>query len=303
VIHAPVMVREVVAALVTRTDGRYVDGTVGDGGHARAILDATQPSSQFLGLDRDPQALRSAGEALAAYEGRVHLAQSDFSALAEILPEFGWERVDGILLDLGLRSSALDDAERGFSFQLDGPLDMRFDPRQGTPAGELLRRIDARRLEALLAAGTTRASPRAIARAILDWRRSERLERTGDLVACLRRGLRRRATPKLLSSVFATLRMEVNRELASLDHALATMPGLLGTGGVLCVLSYQSQEDRRIKQLRRTVFRDPATRERFRLMPLGAQPQRATPEEIRQNRRARSARLRALQRIPETSAS
>ncbi len=297
------MVREVVAVLVTRADGRYVDGTVGDGGHAQAILDATQSSSQLLGLDRDPEALRAAGEALATYGERVHLVQSDFANLADVLPQLGWERVDGILLDLGLRSSALDDAQRGFSFQLDGPLDMRFDPWEGTPARELLRRINPSRLEQLLAAGTTRASPRAIARAILAWRRQERLERTSDLVACLRRGLGRRATPKLLSSVFAAVRMEVNRELAGLDRALATMPEILGTGGILCVLSYQSQEDRRIKQLRRTPFRDPRTGERFRLIPLEKRPQQALPEEVRRNRRARSARLRAFQRVPETPAS
>jgi 16S rRNA (cytosine1402-N4)-methyltransferase len=290
------MVGEVVGALVTDRAGRYVDGTVGEGGHARTLLEATGPHGQLLGIDRDREALRSAGERLAAFGARVQLLHGDFADLSEIAPRIGWDRVDGILLDLGLRSGALDDPGRGFAFGLSGPLDMRFDRDRGETAAHLLARLRPDELAGLLAEGTTRASPRAIARAILECRRRARLERTEDLVRCLRAALGRRATPKLLSSVFATLRMAVNDELADLDRALATVPGLLRTGGVLCVLAYQSQEDRRVKNLRRLSFVDPRSGEAFRLVPLWPKPQYPSPEELRRNRRARSARLRALRR-------
>ncbi len=290
------MVREVVGALVSDRAGRFVDGTLGEGGHARAILEATHPHGRLLGLDRDPDALRIAGECLAPYGDRAQLEQGDFRDLAEILERIGWDRVDGVLLDLGLRSGALDVADRGFAFGLGGPLDMRFDPGQGESAADLLARLRMEELSALFAEGTSRANPHAIARAIVECRRRRPIERTDDLVRCLRGALGRWATPKLLSSVFSTLRMAVNTELAALDRALETVPALLTTGGVLCVLAYQSQEDRRVKLLRRSSFVDPRSGEPFRMAPLWPRPLRPSLEEIRRNRRSRSARLRALRR-------
>ncbi|MFH1143128.1 MAG: 16S rRNA (cytosine(1402)-N(4))-methyltransferase RsmH [Candidatus Eisenbacteria bacterium] len=297
-IHEPVMVAEVLGALVTDRAGRYIDGTVGEGGHAGALLTATEPSARLLGLDRDPEALRIAGRQLAPFGERVRLEQADFADLSEIAPRIGWERADGILLDLGLRSGALDEPERGFAFSLSGPLDMRFDPGRGESAADLLARIRPDALQTLFEQGTTRASPRAIARAIVAYRRGRRIARTEDLVACLRAALGRRATPKLLSSVFATLRMAVNAELADLERAMSTLPGLLKTGGVLCVLAYQSQEDRRVKALVRTSFVDARTQEPFRMVPLWPKPLGPSPAETRINRRARSAKLRALRRTP-----
>jgi 16S rRNA (cytosine1402-N4)-methyltransferase len=295
------MLAETVAALVTDRSGCYVDGTVGEGGHARAILDALEPAGQVLGLDRDPSAIDASRAALAPYGARARLQQSRFSALPEVLTALGWTEVDGIVLDLGLRSDALDDAGRGFSFQADGPLDMRFDPTTGQSAAELLRRMRPEQLRGLLEAGTTRARPETLARAILEARRRGALQRTGELVACLRAGLGRRATPKLLSSVFATLRMAVNEELEELDRALATMPALLKTGGVLCVLAYQSQEDRRVKGLGRAECVDPASGRRFRMVPLWKGPRRPSPAETARNPRARSACLRAFRRSPLTA--
>jgi len=261
------MLREVIAALLTDRAGRYVDGTVGEGGHARGILEALGPDGRLLGLDRDPTAIAAAREALASFGDRVQVQQARFSQLAELLPTLGWPEVDGILLDLGLRSNALDDPSRGFSFQADGPLDMRFDPT---------------------------------GRAILEARRRGVLQRTGDLVAGLRAALGRRATPKLLSSVFATLRMAVNEELEELDRALATMPALLKTGGVLCVLAYQSQEDRRVKGLSKTPCVAPAMGRPFRMAPLWKGPLRPSAAETARNPRGRSAHLRAFRRLPPT---
>lgn len=301
--HEPVMVREVVAALAGEAAGRYVDGTLGEGGHARALLETLGAEARLLGLDRDPGAVQAAREALSAYGPRAQVLHGRFAQLAEHLTLLGWPAVDGILLDLGLRSDALDDPERGFSYRTDGPLDMRFDPTHGRSAAELLRRMPPDRLLHLLEAGTTRADPRAITRVILDARRRDALRSTGDLVACLRGGLGRRTTPKLLASVFATLRMAVNEELEELDRALATMPALLKTGGVLCVIAYQSQEDRRAKGLGRAECVDPTTGRCFRMLPLWHGPRRPSAAEAASNSRARSARLRAFRRSPPTDAS
>jgi 16S rRNA (cytosine1402-N4)-methyltransferase len=293
------MAAEVVAALTTPLGGRYADLTLGDGGHAHAILEAPAPSGCLLGLDRDAQAIAAARANLAAFAGRVHFAQADFTQLRDHLATLDWEALDGVLLDLGLRSSALDDPERGFSFRVEGPLDMRFDPTRGETAAELLARIRPDALVTLLADGTTRADPRRIARGILEWRRRRPLRRTTDLTECLRASLGRRATPKLFASVFATVRMAVNGELEALERVLDEIPLVLKPGGVLCVLAYQSQEDRRVKQLRRRTFHDPASGEEIRLALLWDPPRRATREEARRNSRARSARLRAFRRISD----
>jgi len=289
---------ETLAALVTDRAGTYIDGTVGDGGHARLILEATAPAGRLIGFDRDATALATARVRLAPYGERVTLIQDDFAHLAVHWEARGREPFAGVLLDLGLRSSALDDAGRGFSYRAAGPLDMRFDPRRGETAAEFLARVSESELIALLETGTTRASPRRIARGILAWRRSHSLQSTHDLVACLRATCGRRADAKLLGSVFATLRMAVNDELGALDRALAAIPALLRRGGVLCVIAYQSQEDRRVKLLARAELTDPTTGEAIDLEPLWRRPLRPDPQECRRNPRARSARLRALRRRP-----
>jgi len=298
VAHHPVMVSEVVDDLVTDPNGRFVDATVGEAGHARAILRVLGPDGCLLCLDWDPEAIAAAREALAAQGNRVRLICGNFGRLAELLPKEGWERIDGILVDLGLRSTALDDPERGFSYRLDGPLDMRFDRSRGVTAADLLARMRPETLVQVLECGTTRANPRTLSRAILNWRRERGLRTTGDLLRCLRASMGRRATNKLFASVFAALRMATNAEIEELERALATMPALLKTGGVLCVISYQSQEDARAKALGKAILRDPNSGEAFRMEPRYAKPLRPSPEEVRANPRARSARLRTFVRSP-----
>jgi 16S rRNA (cytosine1402-N4)-methyltransferase len=292
------MVAETAAALVAAPNGRYVDGTVGEGGHARALMHLLGPDARLLGLDWDPDAVESARRALAKWGERVRVVQAHFACLGDVLSAERWNRVDGILLDLGLRSTALDDLERGFSFRLDGPLDMRFDRGRGETAADFLARIKVPELERLIAQGTTRASPRRIASAIAAGREARGLRTTGDLVRCLRASLGRRATTKLISSVFATVRMAVNRELDELDRVLVEAPQRLVGEGVLCVIAYQSQEDARVKAVGRSMFRDSATGETFRMEPRYAKPLRPSDEEVRVNPRARSARLRAFVRRP-----
>jgi len=290
------MVSEVVTSMVTDPDGLYVDGTVGEGGHAGRLLEVLGPEGRVIGIDRDPEALAVAGKTLAGWGARVRLLPGNFRELPNLVGDHAGE-ISGILLDLGLRSSALDDPARGFAFQSDGPLDMRFNPAVGESASQLLRRIREAELVRILEGGTTRAHPRRLARAMLTWRRRQPLQTTGDLTRCLRESLGRRATPKLLSSVFSALRMEVNAELEDLDRAMCELPGLLRTGGVLCVIAYQSQEDRRVKALRRATPTDPRSGGPIRMEPLQRKPLRPTDSECRRNRRARSARLRAYRRV------
>jgi 16S rRNA (cytosine1402-N4)-methyltransferase len=297
------MAAEVLDLLVTDPDGLYVDGTLGEAGHAGLILDRLSAAGRLFGVDRDPQALRSAALNLGSRAERARLIHGNFRDLAALLPADVRGRLSGVLLDLGLRSTALDDPERGFTFQADGPLDMRFDPSVGESAAELLASLSQGDLTRIFAEGTTRADPRRLARAVVAWRDERRLATTGDLVRCLRSALGRWATPKLLASVFSAVRMEVNHELGDLEAALRIVPTLLETGGVLCVLAYQSQEDRRVKALRRATFTDPATAAPFVMESLTRRPLRPSCDEARRNRRARSARLRAFRRGPATSAS
>ena len=295
------MVSEVVAALVSDPEGSYVDATAGEAGHSRAILDALGSGGRLLCVDRDPAAAAAARDALSDYGERVRVLQSNFAALAELMAREGWGRADGIFLDLGLRSTALDEAERGFSFRQDGPLDMRFDPTRGETAADLLAGIEPVELARILAEGTSRANPHRLARAILQWRDRHGLRTTGDLTRCLRRSLGRRASPKLLASVYAALRMATNAEIEELEEALRTMPALLETGGVLCVICYQSQEDVRVKALGRAMLQDPRSGAAYRMKPRFAKPLRPSDEETQANPRARSARLRVLRRVPVTT--
>jgi len=297
------MVTEVIAALVIDSDGWYADGTLGGGGHTRSILEAVGPAGHVFGVDRDPSALTEATRNLADKMTQIELALGNFRDLPELLPPELHGHLSGILLDLGLRSTALDEPDRGFSFQADGPLDMRFNPLRGESAADLLRRIKEADLANLLAEGQSRSDPRKMARDIVRWRREKPLRTTGDLVACLKSSLGRWANPKLLSAVFSAIRMRVNKELDDLEQSMDRLPGLLRLGGILCVLSYQSLEDRRVKSLRRTPLRDPVSGESFLMEPLTKKPIFPTPEEARINRRARSARLRAFRRVRSTKAT
>jgi len=297
------MAAEALDLLVHDPAGLYVDGTLGEAGHASLILDRLTAGGFLFGVDRDPQALRSAALKLGSRAERARLIHGNFRDLAPLLPAEVHGRLSGVLLDLGLRSDALDDPARGFTFQADGPLDMRFDPSVGESAAELLARLSLADLTRIFEEGTTRADPRRLARAVVAWRKERKLATTGDLVRCLRSALGRWTTPKLLASVFSAVRMEVNHELSDLEEALRIVPTLLRTGGVLCVLSYQSQEDRRVKALRRAVFTDPTTGTSFAMESLTRRPLGPSRDEARRNRRARSARLRAFRRMAATTAS
>jgi 16S rRNA (cytosine1402-N4)-methyltransferase len=286
--HVPVLVRETLELLAVRPGGLWVDGTVGLGGHAEALLRASAPDGRLLGLDKDGETLERARQRLLPFGNRARLEPADFREIAERL---GGDRADGILLDLGVSSAQLGEAERGFSFQAEGPLDMRMDRSRGETAADLVNRMRERDLADLIHEyGEERAS-RRIARAIVRARETEPIRTTTRLAEVVRRATPRSRRPGLhpATRTFQALRIRVNRELDGLGAAFERAAGCLQPGGRLAVIAFHSLEDRAAKE----AFRSLAVRG-FRV--LTRKPVRPAEPEIRANPRARSARLRALVR-------
>jgi len=286
-----VLVDEVAFVLRPRGEGWVIDGTVGMGGHAEAILRVSDASVSLLGLDVDPEALARAAARLAPFGDRVALARSSFRDLERAAAAQGIERVRAILLDLGLSSWQLEESGRGFSFQGDEPLDMRLDPSAGQGAAELVNRLPEAELARIIFEYGEEPHARRIARAIV---RRRPLARTGDLVAAVRSAVPRAAWPRRLhvaTRTFQALRMAVNDEPGALRGALAQAPALLAAGGRLGVISFHSGEDRIVKQTFRAL--EPAG-----FAELEPSPRQPTDDEVRANPRARSAKLRVLERLP-----
>ena len=291
-LHQPVLRDTVLRWLAPRSGGRYLDCTFGRGGHAEAILEA-DPGALVLGLDKDPEAAPAA-DALAAREPRFRFLPADFAELGPALDEAGWDRVDGILLDLGLSSPQLETPERGFALRHEGPLDMRYDPSSGETAAELLDRLDEREIADLLFGIGERRS-RAIARRIAARRP---LSTTGDLRAAVIAAVGpRRGRIDPATRTFLAVRSAVNREPQALAAALHEAPGRLGKEGVLAVISYHSGEDRPVKH----AFRRLAAQSEFELGT--RRPIRPDQDELRANRRSRSACLRILRRVATSGPS
>jgi 16S rRNA (cytosine1402-N4)-methyltransferase len=305
--HLPVMVEETVEALAPSPGSLQIDATVGSGGHAERILEASTPDGRLVGLDADRAAIARAGRRLARFGQRVTLRQANFGDIAAAAPAAGADAADGVLFDLGLSSDQLAALERGFSFRSDAPLDMRFDPSRGVPASELLATLDADELAAIFQRYGEEPFARRIARAIVTERSDARtLTGTGlaELVERVTpRGARRRIHPA--TRVFQALRIAVNGELDALQRGLAGAVDLLRPGGRLVVISYHSLEDRIVKRFiaaeRRGCTCAPelpvcVCGRQPRLRPVGKQPRRPSPEETYANPRSRSARLRAAER-------
>ncbi len=284
------LVDEVVFLLRPRDEGWVIDGTVGMGGHAEAILSASGSSVRLLGLDTDPAALAQARERLTPFGDRVALAHSSFGRLGDAAAERGVDRARSILLDLGVSSWQLEQSGRGFSFLGDEPLDMRLDPSSGEPAGRLLNRLPEAELARIIFEYGEEPHARRIARAIV---RRRPLARTGDLVASVRGAVPRPAWPRRLhvaTRTFQAIRMAVNDEPGALRNALAQSHGLLTAGGRLGVISFHSGEDRIVKQTFRAL--EPAG-----FAELEPSPRKPSDDEVRANPRARSAKLRVLERL------
>ena len=309
--HVPVLIDEVVAMLAPAAGSQHVDATLGGGGHAERILQASDPDGRLLGLDADEAAIARVRARLAPRFGtRLQLRQANFRDLADIAPQEGFPEIDGCLFDLGLSSFQLADAGRGFGIRTGGPLDMRFDTTRGVPAADLLATLDTDELVALLRRYGEEPFAGRIARAIVETRRTAPIRTAEELAAVVARVApsrapgRRRIHPA--TRVFQALRIAVNEELESLQAGLAAAVDLLRPGGRLVVLSYHSLEDRIVKRFlqaeRRGCTCPPEApvcvcgkQPRLRLLsPKGLVP---TPAEITANPRARSARLRAAERI------
>jgi 16S rRNA (cytosine1402-N4)-methyltransferase len=302
--HIPVLFQAVLDGLQARPGGRYIDATVGGGGHAAGILAASSPDGYLLGLDRDPAAVEAANAQLVSYGGRVVLVHRSFSRLAETAGTHRFIPADGLLFDLGLSSLQLADPTRGFAFSVDGPLDMRFDPQAGGPtAADLLNALSAEELAGILYRYGEERQSRRIAEAIVAARP---LDTTRELVAAIEQVVGRRGRIHPATRTFQALRIAVNDELAALEAALPQAVEVLAPGGRLAVISFHSLEDRLVKRFMRRESREcvcppeaPVCTcgHRATLRLVSRKPIRPTAEEIAANPRARSARLRVAERI------
>ncbi len=293
------MVEEVLQFLDCRPDRIYVDATVGNGGHARRILEKSSPTGRVIGLDWDAAAIDRAREALAPFGNRFQLVQSNFRDLKEVLDSLSIQAVDGILADLGLSSDQLEDPERGFSFQKDAPLDMRMDLRRGLMAGDLIQHSSGEEMARILREFGEERWANRIAKAIIRRRRLGPLRTTGELVEVIRKSVpayRSRIHPA--TRTFQALRIAVNEELDNLESFLKTCPDLLNPGGRIAIISFHSLEERIVKSF----FRQRAKREKGRTAPfllVTRKPLVPSAAEIRSNPRARSAKLRVMEKISE----
>ncbi len=305
-VHCSVMLKEVVEALKPTTNGWYVDGTLGGGGHAEAILEASGPDGILFGCDRDERALSATSERLARFGDRVTLSQGNFTELPRWVQA---EACDGVILDLGTSSPQLDQAERGFSFQQEGPLDMRMDLQQKKTAATITNSYEEKELANLFWEFGGERESRKIARAIVETRASGLIRTTIQLAAVVEKAKPRRgAKTHPATQVFQALRMEVNDELGSLRSGLTGVWSLLKVGGHLAVITFHSLEDRVVKDFGRRLERDYVTSgdvdvPELRIpKPIEArwlQRKAVTPspEELIKNPRSRSAQLRVLTKL------
>ena len=301
--HEPVLYHEIIHALQPKNAGQYVDGTLGAGGHARGILEASAPDGLLLGLDVDPQALALARENLAPYGERAHLIHSSYDLLDDVLQEIGWNAVDGILVDLGLSSMQLDTPERGFSFQQDAPLDMRFDPASPTSAADLVNTLSQDDLADLIYRyGEERAS-RRIAQAIV---KARPLQTTRQLAAVIEAIMPRKGHIHPATQTFQALRIAVNEELDRVKNVLPQAVAALKSGGRLAVISFHSLEDRIVKEYFRRESKDClcppkqpvcTCRHKATLKEISRKPIIPGEAEITANPRARSAKLRIVEKL------
>ena len=297
--HLPALVEEVAFLLRPRRGGWVVDATVGMGGHAEALLERSVAETRLLGIDADPLSLARARERLDRFGARVVLRQGNFRRLAEIAREAGVTEAEAVLLDLGVSSYQLEASGRGFSFQREEPLDMRLDPSEGPTAAELLRRLPEAELARVLSEYGEEPHARRIARAIVARRRRTPLATTRDLVAVVKAAVPRRAWPRrthVATRTFQALRIAVNDELRALAEALPQAARLLAPGGRLGVISFHSGEDRIVKQAFRAMARGPYA-------VLTPRPITPTRDELSANPRARSAKLRVIERVEAVDAA
>ncbi len=304
--HVPVLLSETLDLLVTNPAGIYIDGTLGRGGHAAEILKRLSPDGRLIGFDRDAEAIERTAETLKAFGEQIRRIHGNFADMKELCKPIGVTDVDGVLLDLGVSSPQLDVAERGFSFNRDGPLDMRMDQTQGRSAADWVNEEDEKTLADVIYRFGEERDSRRIARAIVRTGEDHRIERTLELAEIVEKAKGGRRGPiHPATKTFQALRMAVNTELENLEAGLETGLSMLREGGRMAVITFHSLEDRMVKQCfkRHTVkreslqqggerlnFEEPAVR------LINRKPLTATKQECSDNPRARSAKLRVVER-------
>jgi len=304
--HVPVLLNETLDLLVVNPAGTYIDGTLGRGGHATEILKRLSPEGRLIGLDRDAEAIERTAETLKEFGEQAKRIHGNFADMKELCGQIGVTEVDGVLLDLGVSSPQLDVAGRGFSFSKDGPLDMRMDQTKGRSAADWVNEEDEETLANVIYRFGEERKSRRIARAIAEARKTGRIERTLELAAVVEKAVGgRRGPTHPATKTFQALRMAVNAELESLEAGLEAGLSMVREGGRMAVITFHSLEDRMVKKCfkRHTVqreslqqggeklkFEEPAVR------LINRKPLTATKQELIDNSRARSAKLRVVER-------
>jgi len=307
--HVPVLLEEVLDQLQPKPGGVYVDGTLGGGGHSAAILERMQGQGLLVGIDRDRDALQAAGARLQAFES-FRAIHGNFHDMAQLLAPLDLEAVDGILLDLGVSSHQLDEADRGFSYHMDAPLDMRMDRSQELTAADLVNTLDAEALARIFRDFGEEKWAARIAKILCEHRERKPLQTTGDLVAvidaAIPKKVREASEGHPARRSFQALRIAVNDELSPLNQALADAVDLLRPGGRLCVITFHSLEDRIVKQTFARLCRPCTCPPQFPVCVCGKKPLIRLPQrhalapgaqELSDNPRSRSAKLRVAERL------
>ena len=302
--HQPVLYQQILDYLKPASPGKFVDATVGAGGHAAGILAACAPDGQLLGLDVDEQAVELARRKTAGFGSRAIIKRTSYTSLRQQLEELGWENVEGILLDLGVSSMQLDNAQRGFSFLKEAPLDMRFDNSQQLTAGELVNGLSQKELARIIREFGEEPHANQIAAAIVRNRPIHTTTELAALIAAVHKGQRGKTHPA--TKTFQALRMATNAELEKLANVLEQAVASLGKGGRLAVISFHSLEDRLVKQFFQRESRDcicPPEQvvctcgHHASLKVITKKPVTPSDEEVTANPRSRSAKLRVAQKI------
>ena len=302
--HQSVLYNEVLTALKPQSGKRYLDGTLGAGGHALGILESSSPAGELLGLDIDPEAIKIAQARLEKYSTRAQVRKGSYFDAKSEIAELGWSKVDGIVLDLGVSSMQIDQSKRGFSFQKEGDLDMRFDPTKGLTAADLVNNLDEKELADIIWRYGEERYSRRIATAIVGNRPINRTEQLAGLVRKVVGGSKSRIDPA--TRTFQALRIVVNKELSTLESALPELANILDKDGRIAIISFHSLEDRIVKSFFRRESTDcicPPEQpictcgHKASLQVITPHPIQATEAELVSNARSRSAKLRVAQKI------
>ena len=289
--HIPVLLNEVLKYLNPQPNQNFVDATVGDGGHGRAILEKTAPSGKLIAIDRDIDSIIRARSNLKEFENRVIFVNDSFGNILKIVEESGFNRIEGILFDFGMSTGQLENSGRGFSFQKDEILDMRYDIKIPITAEDILNNYGETELFEIFKKLGEEPKSRIIAKAIVYARKKKRIKTTKELVGIIEKVLRRRGKLHPATLIFQALRIEVNQELTEIEKTLVDVPKVLLSGGRAAFISFQSLEDRLIKNWAKDLSRKNI------IKSLNKKPLTASAEELKANPKSRSAKLRVIEKI------